>query len=135
MADQRITTQLMFEGNAEAAMNLYVGLFPDAEILSVLRFGPGEPGPEGTIKHAAFTLAGQRIQCIDSLAPHAFGFTPAMSLFVQCATNEELEHLYNALVEGGQALMPLGEYPFSTRYGWVNDRFGVSWQLNFGEVR
>ena len=127
---QKITTFLMFQnGDAEQAMTFYVSLFGDAKVLDVVRFGPGEPGPEGKIKHATFTLAGQQYMCIDS-AGHAFTFTPSMSLFVGCDTEEELDRLYAALSEGGGLLMPLGSYGFSTKFGWVNDRFGVSWQLN-----
>ncbi|RAG87544.1 VOC family protein [Streptacidiphilus pinicola] len=126
---QKITTFLMFEGRAEEAMRWYTSLFPDAEVLSVSHYGPGEDGPEGTVRHALFSLAGQPFMCIDSPAKHGFGFTPSMSLYVQCDSEEEIDRLYAALADGGQALMPLGSYGFSARFGWVNDRFGVSWQL------
>ncbi|MFC5828935.1 VOC family protein [Nonomuraea insulae] len=127
----KITTFLMFQnGEAEEAMNFYVSLFADAKVVAVEHFGPGEPGAEGSVKHATFTLAGQEYRCIDSPPVHAFTFTPSMSLFVDCDNEEELERLYAALGEGRQALMPLDDYGFSTRFGWVNDRFGVSWQLN-----
>ncbi len=126
---QKITTFLMFEGRAEEAMTFYTSLFDDGEITSITRYGAGEPGPEGTVQHAILTLAGQQFMCIDSAVHHQFSFTPAMSLYVQCATVEEIERLYGALSTDGQALMPLGEYGFSARFGWVNDRFGVSWQL------
>jgi predicted 3-demethylubiquinone-9 3-methyltransferase (glyoxalase superfamily) len=129
-ARQKITTFLMFEGDAEQAMAFYVSLFDDAEITSVTRYGPGAPGPEGTVQHAVFTLAGQQFMCIDSPAKHDFTFTPAVSLFVQCEDAAEIERLHAALAEGGTQLMPLGDYGFSARFGWVNDRFGVSWQLN-----
>lgn len=130
MANQKITTFLMFEGRAEEAMTFYVSLFDDAEVVAVTRYGAGQQGAEGSVQHATFTLAGQQFMCIDSPAQHEFGFTPAMSLFVQCDSAEELERLYGALAEGGRELMPLGEYGFSARFGWVDDRFGVSWQLN-----
>lgn len=68
--------------------------------------------------------------CIDSPMKHGFTFTPAISLFVQCADEAELNRLYAALADGGAELMPLGNYGFSPKFGWVNDRFGVSWQLN-----
>jgi predicted 3-demethylubiquinone-9 3-methyltransferase (glyoxalase superfamily) len=68
--------------------------------------------------------------CIDSAVDHGFGFTPAISLFVQCDSEDELDGLYGELAEQGQALMPLGSYGFSAKFGWANDRFGVSWQLN-----
>jgi predicted 3-demethylubiquinone-9 3-methyltransferase (glyoxalase superfamily) len=99
-------------------------------VLSVSHYGPGEQGAEGTVRQATFLLAGQPFMCIDSAAPHGFGFTPAISLFVQCDSEDELDSLYGKLAEQGQALMPLGSYGFSTKFGWVNDRFGVSWQLN-----
>lgn len=130
MANQKITTFLMFEGRAEEAMTFYLSLFDDAEVVAVTRYGTGQQGAEGSVQHATFTLAGQQFMCIDSPAQHEFGFTPAMSLFVQCDSAGELERLYAALAEGGRELMPLGEYGFSARFGWVDDRFGVSWQLN-----
>ncbi|MET9604850.1 VOC family protein [Streptomyces sp. NPDC006512] len=127
---QKITPFLMFEGRAEEAMTFYASLFEDAEIVEVTRYGADGPGEEGTVVKATFALAGQQFICIDSHVKHAFGFTPALSLFVQCDTEAELERLYGALAEEGEELMPLDSYGFSTRFGWVNDRFGVSWQLN-----
>ncbi|MFI6922427.1 VOC family protein [Nonomuraea spiralis] len=128
---QKTTTFLMFQnGDAEEAMTFYVSLFEDSKVVAVSHYGPGEPGPEGTVKHATFTLAGQEYMCIDSNQRHAFGFTPSISIWVACDTEEEIERLYAALLEGGQALMPIGSYGFSTRFGWLADRFGVSWQLN-----
>lgn len=129
-AAQKVTTFLMFEGDAADAMALYTSLFSDAEIVSITRYGPEGPGDEGTVLHATFTLAGQRFMCIDSNIKHQFGFTPSVSLYVDCDTDEEIEHVYATLVDGGTELMPLGGYGFSTKFGWINDRFGVSWQLN-----
>ncbi|TSD97292.1 VOC family protein [Skermania sp. ID1734] len=134
MTDQKITTFLMFEGNAEPAMNFYTSLFDDGEVLAVARYGPGEAGTEGTIKHSRFKLAGQQYMCIDSAVHHAFSFTPSMSLYVDCADEAEIDRLYAALSERGEALMPLGSYGFSEKFGWINDRFGVSWQLNLGQL-
>jgi predicted 3-demethylubiquinone-9 3-methyltransferase (glyoxalase superfamily) len=71
--------------------------------------------------------------CIDSPATHDFAFTTSMSLYVQCDSDVEIERLYGALGEGGQVLMPLDSYGFSPKFGWVNDRFGVSWQLTLVE--
>jgi predicted 3-demethylubiquinone-9 3-methyltransferase (glyoxalase superfamily) len=128
---QKTTPFLMFQnGDAEEAMTFYVSLFDDAKVVNLARFQPGEPGPEGKIKHATFTLAGLEYMCIDSDSSHAFTFTPSMSIYVACDTEEEIDRLYTALAEGGGQLMPLGSYGFSTKFGWVNDRFGVSWQLN-----
>ena len=130
MAGQEITTFLMFEGAAEEAMNFYVAHFDDAEVVSITRYGAEGPGPEGSVMHAVFTLAGRRFMCSDSYLHHGFSFTPSMSLFVDCADEAQLERLYAALLEDRQPLMALGEYGFSKKFGWVNDRFGVSWQLN-----
>ncbi len=79
---------------------------------------------------ASFQLAGKTYQCIDSFVKHGFTFTPSVSLFVNCETEEEIDRLYAALSEGGTPLMELGDHGFSRRFGWTNDRFGVSWQLN-----
>ncbi|MBF9128488.1 VOC family protein [Plantactinospora sp. S1510] len=128
-ASQKVTTFLMFEGSAEEAMTFYTSLFDDAEVLAVDRYGPDESGTEGSVRHATFAIAGQQFMCIDSNVQHQFGFTPAISLWVQCETEEEIDRLYAALVEKGAPLMPLGSYGFSAKFGWVNDRFGVSWQL------
>ncbi|HEY3511185.1 MAG TPA: VOC family protein [Kribbella sp.] len=130
MAEQQIKTFLMFEGGAEKAMTFYLSLFEDAEIVSMYKYGAEGPGPEGSVMVAVFRLAGQQFMCSDSYQHHGFTFTPSMSFFVDCADEAELDRLYNALVEGGGALMPLGDYGFSKKFGWVNDRFGVSWQLN-----
>lgn len=127
---QKLTTFLMFEDRAEEAMTLYTSLFADSEIVSITRYGPDGPGAEGSILHATFSLAGQQFMCIDSHVSHAFSFTPATSIYVQCADDAELERLYTELSRDGDELMPLDDYGFSTRFGWVNDRFGVSWQLN-----
>ena len=127
---REVTTHLMFAGAAEEAMTLYVSLFADSAITQVERYGPGEMGAEGTVKRASFTLAGREFLCIDSPVKHAFTFTPSISLFVECQGEAELEAAFSRLSEGGAVLMPVGSYGFSTRFGWLTDRFGVSWQLN-----
>lgn len=125
-----ITPFLMFEGQAEEAMTLYLGLFENSEIVSVKRYGPGEPGPEGTFVHAVFSLNGQKIMCIDSPTQHGFTFTPSVSLFVSDSDEGKITKYFETLSEGGKVLMPLDAYPFSRRYAWLQDRFGVSWQLS-----
>jgi predicted 3-demethylubiquinone-9 3-methyltransferase (glyoxalase superfamily) len=122
---------LMFEGKAEEAMNFYTSLFPDGRVLDIQRYGKEGPGKEGSVVRAAFTLAGQTILCIDSPVHHAFTFTPASSLFVTVETEADLRRLADALGEGGQFLMPLDNYGFSRLFCWLNDRFGVSWQINW----
>ena len=126
-----ITPFLMFQGGvAEAAMDFYASLFPDFEILEIERRQAGEPGKQGTVKRARFTMADQTVLCIDSPTPHDFTFTPSFSLFVECDSQEQIAWLFAALSDGGRLLMPLGTYGFSRQFAWLNDRFGVSWQLN-----
>jgi predicted 3-demethylubiquinone-9 3-methyltransferase (glyoxalase superfamily) len=125
-----VTPFLMFEGQAEAAMRFYVGLLPDAAVTRLGRYGPEGPGAEGQVYQGAFTLAGREFRCFDSPVHHAFTFTPALSLFVDCRDEVEIERLYAALATDGQVLMEIADYGFSKRFGWINDRFGVSWQLN-----
>lgn len=127
---QGITTFLMFEGRAEEAMNFYVSLFPDSSITHVERYGKEGPGKEGSVLRATFTLSGQSFMCIDSPAHHQFTFTPAISLYVDCGSKEEIDRLAAELAKSGSELMPLDSYPFSKRFAWIADRFGVSWQLN-----
>jgi len=126
----KISTFLMFEGKAEEAMNFYVGLFEGAAVTNIRRYGPGEPGKEGTVMVASFTLKRQNFMCIDSPSKHAFTFTLATSIFVDCDSEAEVDALFGKLSEGGQVFMPLGAYPFSRKFAWVADRFGVSWQIS-----
>lgn len=128
---QQITTFLMFFGRAEEAMNLYTSLFANSATLQVSRYGANEEGAEGTVRHATFSLNGQQFMCIDSnAADHGFTFTPAISLYVTCASEQEIDRLYAGLSEGGGVMMPLATYPFSPKFAWIADKFGVSWQLS-----
>jgi predicted 3-demethylubiquinone-9 3-methyltransferase (glyoxalase superfamily) len=125
-----LTTFLMFEGQAEEAMNCYVSLVPDSRIVSIERYDASGPGAAGTVKLAVFELNSTRLMCIDSPAKHGFTFTPAMSFFIECTGQEQLDRLFESLSDAGKILMPPGEYGFSSRFTWIQDRFGVSWQLN-----
>jgi predicted 3-demethylubiquinone-9 3-methyltransferase (glyoxalase superfamily) len=125
----KTTTFLMFDGRAGEALEFYTSLFSGADVLSVARYGPGEPGAPGSVKHARFTLAGQEFMCVDSAARHDFPFTPALSLYVECDDEEEIDRLYARLADGGGALMQLGNHGIGAKFGWVSDKFGVSWQL------
>jgi predicted 3-demethylubiquinone-9 3-methyltransferase (glyoxalase superfamily) len=115
---------LMFEGAAADALDLYAAAFDDAEALDVQRFD------DGTIEAAFLRIGDQRIRLFDSPVEHAFGFTPAVSLFVELDRPEEVDAAFAKLAEGGGVLMGLDAYPFSPRFAWINDRFGVSWQLS-----
>jgi predicted 3-demethylubiquinone-9 3-methyltransferase (glyoxalase superfamily) len=120
----------MFTGQAEEAMSLYVSLFPGSKISSIERYGEDQAGRAGTVKQAAFELSGTRYLCIDSPAVHAFTFTPAISLFVDCDSREQLDQAFERLSAGGQVFMPPDNYGFSSWYTWVQDQYGVAWQLN-----
>ena len=102
----------MFDGRAEEAMNLYTSLFKQSEILSLTRYGENESGVAGTVQHATFTLNGQEFMCIDSSAQHAFTFTPSISLYVRCDTEEEIDAVFAKLSQDGQIHMPPDRYPF-----------------------
>jgi predicted 3-demethylubiquinone-9 3-methyltransferase (glyoxalase superfamily) len=117
---RKMTPFLMFEGSAEEAMTTYVSVFPGSQIREVERYRAGEPGAEGSVKRALFTVAGQDVYCIDSPVHHAFTFTPAVSLFVECESEAELESAFALLSAGGQVLMELNNYGFSKKFGWLN---------------
>lgn len=125
-----ITTFLMFKGRAEEAMRFYTSLFPNSAILQMGTYGADGPGKEGSVSYAIFTLNGMPVMVSDSPVDHAFTFTPSTSFFIECKDVHEHEKLFAALSEGGVELMPPGNYGFSKLFGWCNDRFGVSWQLN-----
>jgi predicted 3-demethylubiquinone-9 3-methyltransferase (glyoxalase superfamily) len=131
---QSLIPFLMFcgeqQGKAEEAIKWYCSLFEDSRLISIDYYGPGEPEPEGTVRIAQFEIGGHPVKAIDSAGPHAFTFTPAISLWIDCTSREELEQLASSLADGGMALMPVGSYGFSTLFCWVADRFGVTWQLN-----
>ncbi len=131
---QKTSTCLMFvgeqHGKAEQAIGFYVSLFKNSRIVNVARYGPEQPEVEGTVAHARFVLDGQEYIGMDGGLAHNFTFTPATSIFVTCETEPELDALFEKLSAGGSVLMPLDRYPFSAKFAWVNDRYGVSWQLN-----
>ncbi|MBE9030618.1 VOC family protein [filamentous cyanobacterium LEGE 11480] len=126
----KITPFLMFEGVAEDAMKLYISLFKNSKISHIERYGSGEQGAEGSIKRADFIVGGQHLICIDSPIQHDFSFTPAMSIFVDCEDEQELHNVFKQLSLDGSVLMSIDNYVFSKQFGWLNYRFGVSWQLN-----
>jgi predicted 3-demethylubiquinone-9 3-methyltransferase (glyoxalase superfamily) len=129
---QKITPILMFEGKAEEAMNFYLSLFPNSKVVSIERYAAGdEMGKEGSVKHAIFSLGGQEFMCIDSAVKHPFTFTPSISMFVTCESEAEIDDLFKKLSQDGIVMMPLAEYPFSRKFAWISDRFGVSWQLSW----
>ena len=119
-----VTPQLMFEGDAEEAMRFYVSVFFPARIESIEHYG------DGTVERAMLRIGDQLIRCIDSPVEHPFTFTPAIALAVRCVSADAVDRAFARLADGGTVLMALDRYPFSERFGWVTDRFGVSWQLS-----
>ena len=126
---QKASTFLMFEGKAEEAITLYTSVLKDSAIKSITRYGANEGGAEGSVQFAVFTLTGQEYICIDSPAKHGFTFTPSISLYVTSDTEAEIDELFTKLSAGGNVLMPLSAYPFSKKFAWFTDQFGISWQL------
>ncbi|MBM2812068.1 MAG: 3-demethylubiquinone-9 3-methyltransferase [Chloroflexi bacterium] len=114
---QKITTFLWFNDQAEEAMNQYVSIFPDSKVISVQRWGDEGPGPKGTVMTASFQLAGQEFMALNG-GPQ-FTFTEAISLLVNCETQEEVDELWERLSEGGE----------ESQCGWLKDRYGLSWQI------
>ncbi len=128
-APQKIVPHIWFDKEAVQAAHYYVSIFPASQITgaTVLR-----DTPSGDTDIVSFTLAGYAFQAIS--AGPVFKLNPSISFAVNCATVEEVDALWAKLADGGQALMPLGAYPFNARFGWVQDRFGVSWQLALSEA-
>lgn len=114
---QKITPFLWFDTQAEEAMNFYVSIFNDSKILSVTRYGEAGPGPKGTVMSATFQLEGQTFYALNG-GP-LFKFTPAISLFVNCETQQEVDDLWQKLSAGGR----------EDRCGWLQDKYGLSWQI------
>ena len=133
---QKTSTFLMFVGDqcgkAEEAIRLYTSLFKNSEVKEIEYYKDGVPGGKaGDVKHAVFTLDGLQYMAFDSAMGHAFSFTPSMSIFVECESEEELDSLFATLSDGGVVMMTPDEYEFSKKFCWLADRYGVSWQLNF----
>lgn len=123
---QKITPHLWFDKEAKAAAESYVKIFADSKITSS---SVVYDTPSGDCDIMAFELCGQPFMAIS--AGPVFKINPSISFQVKCATKEEVSKLWEALSEGGMALMPLQAYPFSEFYGWVQDKYGVSWQLSY----
>ena len=115
---QKITTYLWFNGNAEEAVQFYTSIFPDSRVTKIARWGEGGAAPQGTVMNIAFELAGQTFIALNG-GPQ-FTFTPAISLFVSCESQAEVDELWAKLLAGGGK---------PTACGWLEDRYGLSWQI------
>jgi len=116
--------------DSEEAMNLYISLFDNSKVVDIQRWEEGEMGKVGTIKKATFILNGKTFACSDSPITHEWNITPGVSNFVECRDLDELTRLFQALSKDGKVYMPMGNYGFSQQFAFVEDKFGVSWQLN-----
>ena len=114
---QKITPFLWFDNQAEEAMNFYVSIFKNSKVVSVTRYGDAGPGPKGTVMSAIFELEGQQFYALNG-GPQ-FSFTPAISFFVTCETQQEVDEFWEKLSAGGR----------KNRCGWLNDKYGLSWQI------
>ncbi len=114
---QKITPFLWFDGKAEEAANFYVSIFKNSRVVNVTRCGEAGPGPKGTVMSATFQLAGQLFMALNG-GP-MFIFSPAISFFVNCETQDEVDELWEKLSDGGE----------KQRCGWLKDKYGVSWQI------
>ena len=114
---QKITPFLWFDGKAEEAMNFYTSIFKNSKVVNIMRYEEAGPGPKGTVMAATFQLDGQEFTALNG-GP-MFTFSPAISFFVNCETQEEVDDLWKKLSEGGE----------KQRCGWLKDKYGVSWQI------
>ena len=124
---RKITPFLWFDNQAEEAATFYTSLFDDSRIGTVRRYGEAGPGPNGQVMTLAFQLAGLDVMALNG-GP-IYSFTPAVSFFVSCTNERQIDGLWKKLSDGGNVLMELQKYPFSEKFGWAADRYGLSWQL------
>ncbi len=133
---QSIIPNLWFDHQAEDAATFYTSLFDNSRITAVSRFheeGSEAHGqPPDSVSVVEFELSGYKMTALNG-GPH-FTFTPAISFFVICETEEEIDNLWHKLSEGGETLQPLDRYDWSEKYGWVKDRYGLTWQLSLGDI-
>lgn len=124
-----LTPFLMFTGQASQAMDLYRRCFTEFAVLQCDEYPGDDPQLAGKIHYAVISIHGQQLAVIDSPVEHAFDFTPSLSLMVEFTEPESINKAYDLLTDGGEILMPLDRYDFASQYAWINDPFGVSWQL------
>ncbi len=127
----KITPFLWYDRQALEAAKFYTSIFPHSNIHGQEQFENTGPDEKQTIQIVSFDLNGLEIQAMNG-GP-MFQFNPSISFFVKCATHEEVNNFYNKLIEDGSAMMPLGSYDWSPRYGWISDKYGLNWQIMFQE--
>lgn len=119
---------LWFNDNAEEAIAFYTSIFKASQITNLVHDDHHSQAQDGTLVAGSFELAGREFLAANGGQP--FSFTPAISFFVNCRTEQEMDEAWKKLSEGGRVMMELGQYPFSPKFGWLADRFGLSWQLH-----
>ncbi|SDK36123.1 VOC family protein [Lacicoccus qingdaonensis] len=124
---------LTFNGNAMEALNYYKEVFYDLDVEYLQEYGPETPELTGKIMQAVISLNGQQIMLNDSSLPEEFNFTPSMSFYIECRDLNEIELYYRKLKRNAAILVPLDEYGPGRHFAHVQDRFGLSWQLNFSK--
>lgn len=133
---QKVIPHLWFDHQAEEAVNFYTSLFEGSKTGKITRYA--EAGQEvhgqepGAVMTVDFVLAGQKFIALNG-GPH-FKFTPAISFYVTCETEDEVDELWEKLSEGGTPMMPLDKYDWSEKYGWVQDKYGLTWQISLGKL-
>lgn len=125
----------MFQGDAEEALKLYASLFEEFKVKKVERYEEGDMAAAGKFMLARVSFSGHELLIFDSPPIHKFSFTPSFSLYVEYESEAELKAAFAKLSEDGKVMMPLGQYDFSPLFGWVEDRFGVSWQFSLSQAR
>lgn len=136
---QKITSFLWFDDQAEEAVNFYCSVFKNSKTGKIARYdeagSKAAERPVGSVMTASFQLEGQEFVALNGGS--VFKFNPSISFIVNCKTASDVEDLWNKLIEGGAALMALDKYPFSEKYGWLQDKYGLSWQLitAMGEIK
>lgn len=125
-----VATYLLFQGDAEAALNLYKQTFRDIEVNQIHRYPSDSGEMAGKLLPTRVRIGDHQLMLADTPNPHEFTFTPSTSIYINFESEEELIEVHDMLCDGGDVLMPLDDYGFSEQYAWINDPYGVSWQLN-----
>lgn len=136
MTKKLISNGLWFDSQAEEAATFYTSVFPNSRVGDIVRYGKEgfeiHKRPEGSVMSVEFFLSGEKFVAING-GP-LFTFNPSISYFVVCETLEEADRTWNTLLNGGNVMMPFQKYDWSEKYGWLSDRYGLSWQISYGKM-
>lgn len=128
--EQKVSISLMFKGNSEEAINFYTSVFKESEITHISYRDAADNYDNKRVDFGKLKIGEQEILFMDSGVEDDFTFTPSISLYLNCYSEEEIDILFKKLSQDGRILIPLDMYNFSRKYGWLEDKYGVSWQLN-----